>query len=68
MSNKFSNYKIYSALAGDAYLNYKEQNKIFKKQKECFLWILNKNIEFVEISDLYWFFRWFLYLVIWLAL
>ena len=42
MSNKFSTYKIYSALAGDAYLNYKEQNKIFKKRKECFLWILNK--------------------------
>lgn len=68
MSNKFSNYKIYAQLAGDTYLNYKEQNKIFKKRKECFLWILNKNIEFAEILDLYWFFRWFLYLVIWLAL
>lgn len=37
MSNKFSNYKIYAQLAGDTYLNYKEQNKIFKKRKECFL-------------------------------
>ncbi len=37
MSNKFSTYKIYAQLAENAYLNDKEQNKIFKKRKECAL-------------------------------
>lgn len=34
MSNQFGAYKIYTQLARNAYLNDKEQNKIFKKRKE----------------------------------